>query len=530
MPSIKGTASISSNSALQKQLRSTTFPSNFSQKVNTKKIHRAIFQHWIEQKVEEILGFEDEIVCSTAVHLFLPEVLGSTEDYVEQPSTLSSAQHHDVDPRRAQLDLAGFLGEKEAAEFAKELWSMMLDAQESPTGIPRVLIEKKKEEIRLQREQQEQKQQAHYQQQLQRSSYSAAGAGAGSANPEMNSFLREAARRAEAARAALAFSQNDIDVGLPPPPAVAAAAGRIGDNNHEEDRGPNQPAPPVAAAARPTEVPPSPSPPRRNDYQNYNNRRGGGGGRDSRDFDFRYGDRGDRRRRGGDDRYDDMDRRRDNYRNDYRNKDDGLDEFGRRRGNWSSSDRKPPSPRKPSPRRDDDGFGRSNSGRESESKPRSKRDESDMEDNLDDHSRSSHSSFSSGSSSRSRSGSEHSYSSHSSILGRGQDQGPYLIRPHFLPQGVVIENIAVTVEDTVVEAKVAVAVEIEITEGDHPKVRGVTTIIVGEVEVTQEIAEGGNNSINDRGRVPNRPIHQKKVEGEGETEKIVDIARVVGGS
>jgi hypothetical protein len=93
------------------------------------------------------------------------------------------------------------------------------------------------------------------------------------------------------------------------------------------------------------------------------------------------------------------------------------------------------------------------------------------------------------------------------VLGRGQDQGPYLIRPHFLPQGVVIENIAVTVEDTVVEAKVAVAVEIEITEGDHPKVRGVTTIIVGEVEVTQEIAEGGNNSINDRGRVPNRPIH-----------------------
>jgi len=72
MPSIKGTASISSTSALQKQLRSTTFPSNFSQKVNTKKIHRAIFQHWIEQKVEEILGFEDEIVCSTAVHLFLP--------------------------------------------------------------------------------------------------------------------------------------------------------------------------------------------------------------------------------------------------------------------------------------------------------------------------------------------------------------------------------------------------------------------------------------------------------------------------
>ena len=31
----------------------------------------------------------------------------------------------EVDPRRAQLDLAGSLGEKEAAEFVAELWSLM---------------------------------------------------------------------------------------------------------------------------------------------------------------------------------------------------------------------------------------------------------------------------------------------------------------------------------------------------------------------------------------------------------------------
>eukprot|EP00970_Alexandrium_tamarense_P016453 scaffold6568_cov171-Alexandrium_tamarense.AAC.1 len=32
----------------------------------------------------------------------------------------------EVDPRRAQLDLAGSLGEKEAAEFVAELWSLMI--------------------------------------------------------------------------------------------------------------------------------------------------------------------------------------------------------------------------------------------------------------------------------------------------------------------------------------------------------------------------------------------------------------------
>ena len=72
MPSIKGTASITSTSALKKQLRSTTFPSNFSQKVNIAKVHRAVLTHWIEKRVEQILGFEDDIVSSTAVHLFLP--------------------------------------------------------------------------------------------------------------------------------------------------------------------------------------------------------------------------------------------------------------------------------------------------------------------------------------------------------------------------------------------------------------------------------------------------------------------------
>lgn len=153
MPSIKGTASISSTTALQKQLRSTAFPSNFSVKCNVSKVHRAVLTHWIERRIEEILGFEDDIVSSTAVHLFLPE--GDGDDANEGGA--SGADNWDVDPRKGQLDLAGFLGESEAAEFASELWTMMLAAQDSPSGIPPVLVERKKEEMRRQREEQQRK-------------------------------------------------------------------------------------------------------------------------------------------------------------------------------------------------------------------------------------------------------------------------------------------------------------------------------------------------------------------------------------
>jgi hypothetical protein len=159
----------------------TTFPPNLSKKCNVGRVHRTVIAHWIKQRVKLILGFNDDIVSSTAMHLFLPKPQDGSAD-------------PDMDPRRAQLDLEGFLGGREAALFASKLWTMMLDAQDSPSGIPKVLVEKKKEEMRRQRE----------------------GRGSGG---KMNAFVREAAHRAEAARATiLADGPN-----RPPAPAVPAA-------------------------------------------------------------------------------------------------------------------------------------------------------------------------------------------------------------------------------------------------------------------------------------------------------------------
>ncbi|KAL3827160.1 hypothetical protein ACHAXA_006715 [Cyclostephanos tholiformis] len=301
MPSIKGTASIASSTALQKQLRSTAFPSNFSEKCNVARVHRTVLAHWIERRVESILGFDDDIVSSTAVHLFLPEPqdggLGGNN---------AAADYWDVDPRRAQLDLEGFLGEREAASFASELWTMMLDAQNSPSGIPKVLVEKKKEEMRRQREEMQQQKQRGFGRHHDVVGRGSVGslpppAALGRGGGEMNAFVREASRRAEAARAAILADRP------PPPAAAAAAAAAVGVGVSAGGGSTNAANPPPAAGAAPAvdggpvPVPPSPSPPPvgGDDFVDRDVRgpRGGIAGKDNRDRDDRRAGGGDYYRR-----------------------------------------------------------------------------------------------------------------------------------------------------------------------------------------------------------------------------------------
>lgn len=146
MPSIKGTASIASNAAQTKLLRSTKFPSSFASPVDLTKVNATVMAQWIEKKIESILGFEDEIVSSMAINLFFPKL---NEDFGSASSSgpVSSIKYAPVDPRKSQLDLVGFLGEEDAARFSCELWEMLIDAQNQPRGIPKKLIEEKKKEL-----------------------------------------------------------------------------------------------------------------------------------------------------------------------------------------------------------------------------------------------------------------------------------------------------------------------------------------------------------------------------------------------
>jgi serine/arginine repetitive matrix protein 1 len=50
------------------------------------------------------------------------------------------------DIKSLQIQLAGFL-DKDTASFCKDLWKLLLSAQDSPQGVPKELLEAKKQEL-----------------------------------------------------------------------------------------------------------------------------------------------------------------------------------------------------------------------------------------------------------------------------------------------------------------------------------------------------------------------------------------------
>ncbi|KAI5210600.1 hypothetical protein E4T39_00196 [Aureobasidium subglaciale] len=110
----------------QKLLRTTKFPPEFSQKVDTTKINIPVIKNWAAGEVSRILGYEDDVVINLLFDL------------------LEGSKNPDI--KSLQIQLTGFL-EKDAALFCKELWGLCLSAQKSDTGIPQQLVEAKKLEL-----------------------------------------------------------------------------------------------------------------------------------------------------------------------------------------------------------------------------------------------------------------------------------------------------------------------------------------------------------------------------------------------
>ena len=72
---------------------------------------------WISERVTELLGFEDDIVINMVI------------SHLEQQDI-----NHPLCPRKMQINLTGFL-ERNAAVFMKELWNLLITAQDSHAGI-----------------------------------------------------------------------------------------------------------------------------------------------------------------------------------------------------------------------------------------------------------------------------------------------------------------------------------------------------------------------------------------------------------
>lgn len=113
-----------------KLLASRKWPAEFSDQVDMTRISLDAIRPWIESRITQLLGDEDEIVneyCIAQLEAFDP---------VDKT----------VDPREIQLNLEGFLGMEGGATFTWELWNLLLSAQLNSAGVPEQLIEQQRKE------------------------------------------------------------------------------------------------------------------------------------------------------------------------------------------------------------------------------------------------------------------------------------------------------------------------------------------------------------------------------------------------
>lgn len=130
----------------QKRLKATKFPPEFDKKVDIQKVNIDLMKKWIANKITTILGDEDDIVVETCYNLIEQSQFVSS---LGRPH-LHATDRSQPNIKEIQIQLIGFL-DKETQPFCKELWNLMISAQESPVGVPRELLEAKK--LELQQEQ-----------------------------------------------------------------------------------------------------------------------------------------------------------------------------------------------------------------------------------------------------------------------------------------------------------------------------------------------------------------------------------------
>uniref|UniRef100_A0A3B1J4M1 Serine/arginine repetitive matrix protein 1 n=1 Tax=Astyanax mexicanus TaxID=7994 RepID=A0A3B1J4M1_ASTMX len=118
----------------KKLLKQLKFAECLEKKVDMTKVNLEVIKPWITQRVTEILGFEDDVVI----------------EFI-----FNQLEEKNPDSKMMQINLTGFLNGKNAREFMKDLWPLLLSAQENIAGIPSAFLEQKKEEIKQRQIEQE---------------------------------------------------------------------------------------------------------------------------------------------------------------------------------------------------------------------------------------------------------------------------------------------------------------------------------------------------------------------------------------
>ncbi|CAK1363565.1 uncharacterized protein RHO25_006259 [Cercospora beticola] len=107
-------------------MRNTSFPPEFSKKVDMTKVNLPVIKKWVSDEITKILNSDDDVVTEMIFTL------------------LEAGKFPNI--KQIQTDISGFL-DKDAPPFCLQLWKLLLSAQADPKGIPQELLEAKKFEL-----------------------------------------------------------------------------------------------------------------------------------------------------------------------------------------------------------------------------------------------------------------------------------------------------------------------------------------------------------------------------------------------
>ncbi|KAJ2439329.1 Serine/arginine repetitive matrix protein 1, partial [Coemansia sp. RSA 2424] len=116
--------------ATQKLISQTKFNSILKKRIDMTKINMEVIKPWISRKINELLGIEDDVLFEYIVNML--------------------QESDNPDGKAMQINLTGFL-EFKTEEFMQSLWTILLEAQKGPGGIPESLIRDKVEDIKRER-------------------------------------------------------------------------------------------------------------------------------------------------------------------------------------------------------------------------------------------------------------------------------------------------------------------------------------------------------------------------------------------
>ncbi|KAL0435010.1 UNVERIFIED_CONTAM: Serine/arginine repetitive matrix protein 1 [Sesamum radiatum] len=109
-----------------KLLKSQKFAPELENLVDMTKVKMDVMRPWIAKRVTELIGFEDEVLIN-----FIYSLLEGKA----------------VNGKQVHISLTGFM-ERNTGKFMKELWALLLSAQQNVSGVPQQFLDAKEEETK----------------------------------------------------------------------------------------------------------------------------------------------------------------------------------------------------------------------------------------------------------------------------------------------------------------------------------------------------------------------------------------------